>query len=452
MIEFLEDKNAQVALARFGRLSVQAGREYSMPSTAPTPRTEYEARALAALAQKGLGVSAIAMPLARLARIKGHLDALVGVRRYVTIDDFVQQSHPLVLPDLESEALSLACRARKLFQEAGPVPEALQELLQCGLTKDRNKGRMETGEAWDYVQVEYGLSSVRQWFEAIEARAGSPIFLAPTPIIRASIPSVSRAFSLGWNMVDTVEDPVFRGRGLHLLPHSEIFLQDESASAARMEVLKYLRQMGSMPSPRVAPFISLKVFDGNGYLQNGTGAKVARQNLRDFLVDAKEYVRAARGLLILHDFGTWALGALDSGVDIVTFRCDGRKLEIDPLWGEPSAEAPRRIAGQPLRRRRTLPPFDPIELCDGHIRDFKESWKKTEAFRTADHVQPQPYWTWPLGRQREYRASQVIGSLVAVGKEYREAAYRDVPLTESLRSRVARMKEQDALLDLCPSL
>src|SRR5205823_7698066 len=175
----------------------------------------------------------------------------------------------------------------------------------------------------------YGLAGLREWEEKLQAQAGSIVFVAPTPIVRASRASVKQAFEIGWNLVDTVEDPIFRARGIHLLVHSELFREASQAAEARVEFMDSLRRMYTTPSPRVAPFVSMKIYDGSHYLTKGIGAKVVRQILREFLLDSQDHIRAAQGFSIVQDFGTWALGPLDCGVDVVGFRCDGEKFYID---------------------------------------------------------------------------------------------------------------------------
>lgn len=452
MVEYIVDAGTQSDIARFGRLEFGDELKFVMPATAPTPRTEYEARATAYVAERGCDLPVVVVPLARMDAVNAALTPVFGDPRNRSL---VESSslRPLILPDIESEALSFGCLARRRFLEHDNVPKSVQELMKSGLRADLQNGRKESGAAWEAVRRRYGLAGLREWEEKHQAQAGSVVFFAPTPIVRASRSSVKRAFEIGWNLVDTVEDPIFRARGIHFLIHSELFREFPAAADARIAFMESLREMYASPSPRVAPLISAKIYDGSHYLTEGIGAKVARQILREFMLEGQDHIRAARGFSIVHDFGTWALGPLDCGVDVVSFRCDGKKFEIDPLWGEQPPESPLKY-----RRMKRMPtkivcqPFDPEELCDGRIADFKASWKKNESFRSAENVPPLPWWTWSTRRQREYRAGQIIGSLLAVGKEFRKAGHDSMPLAESVRGRVARMKEQDAMLDLCPSL
>lgn len=172
-----------------------------------------------------------------------------------------------------------------------------------------------------------------------------------------------------------------------------------------------------------------------------------------------EEIHRANGLLVVQNVGTWALGLLDCGADIVGARGNGKTLDVEAIRGHPALTRSngRGIsAGQRIEHKARsaihVQPFDPVELADSKLADVKRQWTRTQAFPVAEHVTPEPFWTYDVSRQREYRALQVFGSLVQLAAELRSASTGPIPLRDSIRDRIERMREHDAMFDICPSL
>lgn len=456
MKAFILDDEAQNGNVRFGELAVTPKDRYAMPATAPILRTMAECAALNHLAFAGHQVPAVVVPATKRKLVTGSIDSLLtGSSR--ALDDYVKPlSRPLVLTDPESEALSFNCQARQAMSEQ-VIPESVREgLLKAGLQGNSEKGIVESGQAWETYDREYKLATITKWTAQVQEEAGSPIYFGIGPIVRANRRSALRAWGTAWEMTDGTQTMPFKGRGIHLLTHAEVFLETNGAREARDALFNEFLALEAAAAPVRSPYVSIKVHDPGDYLIKGPQAAVARRNLSEFLQHAAHSLRALDGVLIPQNLGTWALGGLMSGGDIASFRADARNLWIDPIWGAPKKSKGkkktrvRRASPMPRHDVPALNPWDPDRLADGRLRDFQQLFETTNGFPTAHHVAPEPYWKRDSSYQHEYRARQVIGSFLDLGQQLREAGRKLERLDDSIRSRISRMREQDAMMDLCP--
>ena len=441
---------------RLGRLKTGSDMVCELPATAPVIRRKYEADAVVSLVRRGAEISTILIPISRTYQVASELAPVIGVAGVKPLVASVQKTErPLVIADPESEAFSFLCNARvSISRRLSPsgnkkLPKWMQVLFSSGLSsgysQSTSEERLESGAAWRKVRKEYGLASLRRWFEIEEARTTSSVFIAPAPITRASMESVKLSFDIGLELMNTVQDPAFVGRGIQLLIHSEVFADNDNASEAREGILAEFNKLSAEPSPYNNLFVLSKIVDGGDSLIKGPNTKTTRSNLGEFIFNLAEVVRkvSPSGILFVQNLGTWAIAGLDCGADVVDFSCDGRPLAISRIVGNNAGTG---------HEVRTEPPWLPQALCNGVLKEFKRMWKEKGAFPVSSHMQPKPWFEWAIQNQRKYRAEWVISSLLDVGKEFRDALQGQIPLGDCVRSRVSRMKEQDPLFDICRSL
>lgn len=455
MYEVVVDQEPKGAVARVARLRDQSrGKDYETPTTAPLLGSLVEGTSMMRLLQSGLRVQAIVVPLSRRRSMKSQLGSLVDPALN-TLDGFIKpHEKPIVLVDPEAEALSCPGRAREIFanDKGTPAPDQARPLLNTALrTEALESHRIEYGRVWDQSITSIGLASVGEWFERMAREAGTSSYLAPTPIVRANVRSVRRAFRIAWRFVDAAAS-TFDNSGPHFVLHGEVFHDHTESAGARISFLAELQHAYASATPRKLPYVSLKVLPNGSEFFYGPAASQCRRNLSEFLVNVSHHARAMGGLMVVHNLGTWALGGIDSGADIVSFRGDARPLYVDQIWHrrKRKQKLPRR-SRKSRNRHLTVPPWDPDGLCDGSLKEFKAGWAKTQAFPSDKYVPPEPFWDWPYDRRFEYRTRQIIASLIAVGKEYRQALVSGDPIGDAVKSRISRIRDQDPLLDLCPT-
>jgi hypothetical protein len=466
MLEYEVDPACANLPTRFGHIVLDRKNRYAMPATAPTPRMRYEAESVTRLKRRGMEVPCVIVPLSTRVETMGELSPILSLERGQTtlIPEAPEICRPIVLPDLESEAFAYGCDARIRYASESNRPKAVSALLKCGLTAGTSPGkeRLDTITAWRTVGTDFGYSSLVPWLVKIQERARSAVFFAPSEIIRADAGSAKRSLETAWQIADVVTSDAFQGRGVHLLIHSELFLDHEAAMLERRSFLKELASLHASRNPRDFPFISIKIVNQRHYLQDSGRSLIPLGHLKDFLCEAAEHVKAARGILILQNFGPLSLAPLNCGVDVVGFRGTGRALEIDPLFGERTQKKPIAQPGRPVRltlstgearpKSRKVPLFDPVRLVDISERNLRSLWGMYGATLSADHVETVPFpYLENQARRREFRTDLVTASLLAVGKEFREAGHGETPLSECVRDRVGRMALQDSMQVLCPA-
>ena len=431
--------------SRYGILGTGRGTEHGTPATVPYISKLSDARVALDLYSRGAEIPALVLPLTRYREVNSALAPLTGLwTGQRTLESASYTNAPLIINDIESEAFSFGCRARIGYQDKLTPPESVKKtILNVGMTSDKSSGRLEYSKGWRILREQYGLAGFRAWQEGLQVKTGSPIFMAPTPMIRDDVNSVSLAFDIGKELLNTVETQAFEGLGLELLLHSEIMNYDPQSEQARKRIIESILSMTKGRSPPTGtPFISMKLYD-SGHLVGDTNSRNARTILGEFLMDTAEAVRKVGGIFILHNFGVWALAGLDCGADFVSFRTDGEKFKIDPIW---------RSNSKRKRKAPEVQPFNSNGLCNDNLKNFKRDWERSGAFVTPTHVHPYDYWTQQLYKQQEYRTSLIMDSLLDLGKEYRDAFDGEIPIKDAVSSRVSRMKEQDAMYDMCPSL
>jgi hypothetical protein len=461
VLAYERDDAAQSTTARFGHIVDGGKLRVAMPAFAPTPRMRYEARAVLSLIKGGAEVPVVIVPLSTRRDITGELaPALPDPKQRRLIEEETPVPPRLVIPDVESEAFAFWCDARGRFtDDSVRPPKAVKELLRSGLSANPKKGRKETGDAWSFVEAQYGLSTVGSWIERLQTQARSLIFLSPSPVVRSLPGSAARAFDYGWRITDSIQETAFQGRGIQLLLASDVFLDNAAADAERRALVDNFRALHQSRNPRNNPHIAIKFLDPHHRLTQGPQRSVARGHVKDLLCQAAEHVRLANGLFIVHNVGTWVLPALDCGVDIVGSRGTGDLLGIDSNFGVKKPKGRKTVPSSVRSRTPTRPfrkirinPFDPIRLCDAAVKDVAIFWKEHESAAVAEHVEPMEWAKLDVNQKREYRAMQVFGSLLEIARQFRGGRNSDIPLRDSIRDRVARMKNQDEMFDLCPSL
>lgn len=460
MLSYERDAAVQSAITHFGRIGDGKQLQVDTPAFAPTPRMRYEARAVLRLVKGGGEVQVLIVPLSTRREVVSELAPLIPDSRQLQLDT---QEKPtparLVLPDVESEVFALSCDARRrLLSDQVARPRSVKELLCCGLTSSSKKQRKETGDAWTFVDSQYKLATIGNWMERLEMQARATVFLSPAPIVRALPGYARRALDMGWRIVDTIQETAFQGRGVQLLLHSDLFVDDPIAEAERRALLSGFQNLYQSPSPRNNPYIAIKFLDKGHLLTRGPQQSVARGHLKDFVFEAGEHLARANGVLVVHNYGAWTLSAFDSGADIVGARGTGDLLEIDDHFG---TQKPKKRGGQMARGRHRLTgawrkkirvnPFDPMGLCDVSVKEADAFWKRWGAVTVAEHVTPVEWAKLDVEQRREYRAMQVFGGLLDIAKQLRAAAKGNTPVRDAVRDRVGRMKDQDPMVDLCPS-
>lgn len=437
-------------VARRGELETGRKTSHSLPAAAPYVMKQTDSRVILELYKKGAEIPVIVVPITRAREVTPILTPLIGTwTGQATLEAAFNGSAsysnaPLLITDIESEAFSLGCRSKGVYKDKLSPPDYLRNtILNSGLSSDKGSGRLEYMSAWRLLKEQYGLAGFRAWQEAAQARVGSPIFIAPTPMIKLDNESVDLAFEIGTELISTVETQIFEGLGMDFIIHSELFSYNTASQITRTRFIENLSKVARRSSfPTQTPFISMKIINPNSLI-DGPDSRNARVILGEFLMDISEVVQKLKGIFILHNFGTWTLAGLDAGADIVSFRGDGEKFKIDMLWKKTSGSRKTRVE---------VHPFDSMALCNGSIRDFKKQWQSTGGFVTPTHVEPSPFWENLVPKQQEYRTKLIIDGLLDIGKEYRDAMDKEIPMRDAVKSRVSRMKEQDAMYDLCPSL
>jgi len=119
------------AIARFGQLKTAKG-IVNLPAVTPGIRTKTDALALLKNIDSNLNVSVITPFISAKRTIMPHLQSLYGQSHLFD----VKMVKPLVIPDIESEALSMNCTARQRFLQKGNLTlpgKTVSPLFSTGL-------------------------------------------------------------------------------------------------------------------------------------------------------------------------------------------------------------------------------------------------------------------------------------------------------------------------------
>ncbi len=448
MNEFVyeEETAAQQALARFGRLRTPHAAAVELPAMSPALRTHHDAQALKENVALRMPLNVVTPYLTARGFLNGLSEMLGAPGHDSTL--VALETRPFVIPDPESEALSLNCIARRNLsaiseREGIAIPDSVRSLMMSGLSGDSQKGRRVAYTAWKDAQRKYGFSHLADFLRTLYDVVQSDVFLAPSCIIRAEPSRLARA--LGW-AYDVLEEeftePMFRMHGIHLLLHSEVFSDDPDSRELRLRLYSELDKWAGRER-REGMVFSFKVYDANGYLTGVDSGSTFRRNLSEFVTEVSERVRRAMGLVMAHNLGLWGIGMIDSGADLAAFRMSGKALRIDtPIWRGPR------------KGHRKLPPMVSVStLVEEPHGDWQRQYQSNRTFVTPPHVPAKPYWQGKYAEQVVYASRVRTDTYLELVKEYREAAMEpEIPLAEALRSRVMDSEARQELVDLCPSL
>jgi hypothetical protein len=443
MISFKQQGKSDT-FTRFGKLYLDETEYYELPSFAPVPRRDYEIDSMMHLKSKGVKFPIIIAPLRKRKEAKAFIATSVISEDGNTVGVINDKTKTLMLPDTEPEIFSINVVAREEYRKDKLIPKQVKDiLLNTNLSENKENNKIEYGEAWDLFNRDYDLSILRSYEERLQSELGSPIFFVPTPLIRANIESVDRAFNYGIQMMVTTEKQSFKGIGLSLLIDSKVFSQTSEAENSRKRLIRMISKIGKQEDIKISsfPFLSFKIYDSGDNLVKGSQASEFRKTLSSTVTSMAEEIRSMNGLLISHNFGRWSLGAIDSGVDIAAFHCNAQVFAIDRF----------RQGSAPLPNLQALP-FDPEKFADGNLNNFKKVWLKLGTFPHPPHVDPVEWWNLSSDSQYRYRARTIIDAHMEFGQEIRNSINSEIPVSESVSSRVSRMAEQDPMFDLCPSL
>ncbi|HKJ96976.1 MAG TPA: hypothetical protein VJ944_04470 [Thermoplasmataceae archaeon] len=450
---------------RFGRLYLDENDYYDVPALAPLPIKGYDVEVMSRLKSDGLNPPIIITPLRHRQPIKGMVSTATIFGEGNVIGQIKENRKTLLIPDIESETLSVNTTARDSYfiDRITPAP-VKSTLMRTSLAYYENKEsgykNFEYMGQWDDFKSDYGLATLRNYYEKMQSELGSPIFFAPTPLIRIGNGSLDKAFQYGNEMLLTSQKQTFKGLGIHLLIHSEAFGQGDGAVDLRNRLIQKIMSLGGHSNTGFSsfPFVSIKVYDPSDYLVKGTQASIYRMNLSSTLVAISENVREINGFLVMHNMGRWSLGGIDSGADVVSFRSDGKPFEIENHYHRRRSNKKKEqrrviIQKRAAKKDRVIPPFNPEKLSDGDINEFKSAWEEKKYFAHPPHVMPEAWWLYSTETDGwKYRARVIVDSMMTLDKEIRDMASSDIPIVESVAGRVARMGEQDPMTDLCPSL
>jgi hypothetical protein len=432
------------AASRTGILHTPVG-SFDLPGTMPSLRTNTDLEAVRLNIEAGMRLQILSPYSSQVAAVGPAVKDLFWPRqtRLVTIP------RPLILADLETEALNFNCVARTRFHELDKGSSiagrsgAIEMLMRAGFDTNAEWDSQEAHAAWRLMEREYGFGPLMDWTVRHLRAARSDVLSVPTPIIRKDADSVAHAMHAGAQMLPLARRvPHFTMQGLHLLIHAEVFDADPRAEEARTTLLREVSTSGATGILQ-GLFLSVKLYDPGNLLSDPDRGRIARTNLSEMLVGLQEGVRRADGVLAAFNVGNRTLGFLDSGVDLVGIRLTGRAV-IDRLI--------RGRTGD--RGARNIPPITlPRSMVDEDPARVRRVYSTTGAFPVPTCLQPRPYWEYPWGEAVKYAARARCGVFVELSAEYREAAKDTAkPLREAVASRVRDAGNRQELMDLCPSV
>lgn len=439
-MQYLQTTVHRGTASRFGELVV-GQRKYQMPACSPAVRTKADVSAVVQNIGAGMKLEVLTPYLSRRNKLSQELKPLI-----TTNSQFMAMyGKPLILPDIESESLNFNCIARSEFKKMGGFVPSVAQLLNTGLRGDSSAGVQSTHTAWREVDRKYGFSGVVDWMATSQSAVGSDVFLMPTSIIRSEISTATEAFQFAKKMIPAAKAyQGFTMFGIHLLIHSEIFKTDKESNDTRKAIVDEIHTWSGFQNLR-SLFLSLKVYDPNHILTDQFLGNVVRRNFSYFISDLQEGVQKAGGILVVFNVGNWALGVLDSGADIASFR----------VSGDTSIERPMR-GRKGIRNQRKIPPFlIPRGLTDEDPRVLKRiAAQNNGAFPHTPYVNEEEYWepSFNWNEKVLYTSQERCGVLVDVGNEYRNAGLdRNIPLKDAVKSRVQQAQNNQELWDMCPS-
>lgn len=430
--------------SRVGVLHTPLG-EYRLPGVMPSIRTSTDLDAVQLNREAGLEIRLISPYASQLASIGTRFGDLFFPRQ----TRLIPSPRPLVLADVESEALSFNCVARQNYQELDGAfyssgrSEAINMLMRTGFDTDVGRASQEAHAAWHQMERDYGYGPLIDWTERHLAAARSDVMLVPTPIMRKDVTTVRHALDMGERLLPLARRSTqFTMFGLHFLIHADMFDADTRADEARRILRDEVANWGQDHVVRGA-FLSIKLYDPLNALSDPDRGRISRMNLSDLLVGLQDGIQASGGVIVVFNVGNRALGFVDSGTDVVGIRLTGKAVIDRQFKGRRGERGSRPTP--PITLPRSMVDEDPVRV--------RRVYEQTGAFPVPSCLTPEPYWSYPYWEALKYAARARCGVFVDLGEEYSHAA-RDTsrPLREAVASRVHDAGNSQELLDLCPSV
>ena len=440
-MQYIKEIERNDTSTRYGVLRI-TDETYRLPACSPTPRTRTEGRALMKLVSDGLKLEVISPHISRYREMNEEIGVLLGTMSPVQEVSF---RSPLVIPDIESEAINFNCFARsKLFRWDAQSDNYEAEDAIFDVANSNLSGVNDTHSAWRRMIRQFGTLPLLNWQSKLLASIGSDVLFVPTPIIRGKDEqSVRMAIDVARSMIPHAKlDQKFTMQGVHFLLHGDVLGDSSSAVEVRNKLIDEVRSWRTSDTMSNL-FISFKVHDSGGILTNSLYGGAARRHLSELTMELHEATEAAGGLLVAHNWGNWALGLLDSGADVVSYRIDGKR-DIETVYNR---KVGTRTTHEPPRF------MVPRALIDFSYTVLKEQYEQSGGFPCSNLIKPQPYWDSPRRiDQLQYTSEERLGVLFELGEEFRNAGLDpEISISEAVRSRVLDSQIIQELKDLCPS-
>lgn len=429
-------------VSRAGVLHTSFG-SFEMPAFSASLKRRFEAEALLRNVQAGMGPQVISPNVSYRNYTIDRLSPLIGNNK-------LGYRRPLVLPDIESEALNFNCVARenfrildqKILPKVRGKEEVVDILFRTGLSSSDNY--VETHSAWRRAEKEFSLSPLVDWIGRHLQASMSDVMIVPTPIVRSDVKSVDHAIGVAEDMVSMAKkNTIFTLFGSHFLIHSEFFGQSSPAHLARVRFIQLARLWIHNTSMNNT-FISMKIYDPSGYLSNPASGGIFRRNISEFVEEIQNTASTFGGVVVFHDTGNRFLGFIDSGSDIVTskpYRDPGIERVIIPKGNKKRDNTP-----PPLTARRMM--------VDMEYSKIKRWYLQTGGFPVPDFMDPIDYGIFPdRNEQKVYASRARIGSFHEITEWYRNAQLDQLKtLREAMASIYLEAENKQDLADMCPSL
>lgn len=439
-MQYLETVVNKGTASRFGELVIGSGK-YSMPACSPAVRTKTDVKAVIKNRNAGMKLEVLSPYLSRRINLFQELNPLITQVNQI----MAAFEKPLIIPDIESEALSFNCTARREYKKIGGYVNSVEKLLNTGLVGNSGNGQQSVHTAWKEVDSKYSLSGLVNWMISSQSSVGSDVLLLPTPIIRSSKTTATEAFRYAKRMLPLAKAAQeFTMFGVHLLLHAEIFKPEQESDETRKAIIDEVNTWVSNQDLQ-GLFLSFKIYDPNHILTDQFIGNISRRNLSNLISDLQEAIKKSGGVLVAFNFGNWALGALDSGADIVSFRVSG-DMSIERVMKSKKG----------ISRPKKIPSFlIPRGLTDEDPKVIKRvAQQNNGAFPHTPYIHDEEYWddSFNWNEKVLYTSQERCGVLIDIGEEYRSAGLdKTIPLTDAVKSRVQQAQNNQELWDLCPS-
>ena len=449
-LRYEERTASEHVVPRAGMLHTPVG-VFEAPAIMPSLRTLTDWKAVHLNIEKGLRVGIISPYASEADSFGPEFSDYFWPAQTKLLDSMVPS--PLVLADIESEALNFNGKARQNYLRLdrpmgdpvgrGRRTDAMDLLMETGTYTDADYGTRESHAAWNKMLEEYGPGPLMDWTERHLAAVRSSVLFVPTPILRKDERSVESALEIAKVLLPVARRKTrFKMHGIHLLLQDTLFDSSTRASKARVALKKGVRALALDQGTRDI-FLSIKI-DDRGVLSDREHGRIARVNLSNLLVDLHQSIQLSNGVLVAFNVGNWALGYLDSGVDVAGVRLTGKPV-IDRIFRGRKGEK-HDFDVPPLTMWRSMSD-EPYEV----VRTYYE--ENDHAFPVPTCMDPEPYWGFSPRDQWKYVARAKCGVFVNVGEEYREAVEdSSKPLRDAVMSRINDSGMKQELADLSPSV